>query len=921
MSEKEFLKDDRPGRRYFQRTTKAALVIQRLWDRYWAVAKLRRFRLIRTIQKHWRRYIIYKKLHPVICLRMKIGKKTYYRFALGRWKEYNAMCKWIRESIAFFLESKAQQCFKAWKGWARSNREERNRRMGKVLLRAKQPIAYNKLRQWKLFVRHVKQLKRRLKLLFQVPHFYRWIDFVKWRKHLRKLHKAATLMQALGRRLLGRNKLRRRKQAQRKVMSFVAMAISKMGVNVLRTAHLRLLYLDWKPGELNRRMHRRNEQERQRLQRRQLLLADRERQTINELKSFLSSSAGIKQLEELAQNKITEKQQKSFFRWGLNTVEKHRLLDEFARNLKDHCVAVTRAVEAQAFEVKYPSFIRCLHPLCGACFAAEDQYHSHLTLSAAHQATKQQQANDTVEALLTVKRVAAIISDDGHSLRYKDHTRARYDSSNSDTSSDWDAEDENEAKFTLATEKAVSEKKHLPQFIPLTSTQYHLLLRHGKGFEQLRHRWLSLLGLSGPVNLIDAWAALQELHRTPANGPQFVSKVLALYDLYLRPDAPRRCIVGLNLSVEYERELFAMIEVQRLRLEGNVNLGNNQNNQNNKITSTTGYPGLYRRHQYAPSSTMECLGMDGPFLKRCDPEQVFLPPVLEQLEYAIFIQLFTAYQADEFAFLSSDEGKAYLEEIALEKRLQEDELYRDFLKQRNGSILDWARAYKSHEDDMREKAGIAVKDLLDLEIDRLFCLAAKQEVKRKATEYRHVEQAKHEELALLLDEALAHAEEDTLELLFSFYVKSLLVAMWEVPDNRRGMMQFAGFLKVNLRGAKNAASRAAAIAQSNKSSGRSAASTAAQESRVWFDNFFKETSTVEKKQAPLNKDMAAIKIQRRWRAGRGRGITRRIFARTFKKYYDEEEGAYYYFNVATGEATWEPPKIFERLYPKAKFAW
>lgn len=518
-----------------------------------------------------------------------------------------------------------------------------------------------------------------------------------------------------------------------------------------------------------------------------------------------------------------------------------------------------------------------------------------------------------------MKRVAAVISDDGQSKRYKDHTRARYDSSSSDTSSDWDAEDENEKNSNIHSEQTKKMKESKP-LIPISSTQFHLLLRHGKGFEQLRHRWLALLGLSGPVNLLDVWAGLQELHRTPANGSQFVNKVLALYDLYLRPDAPRRCVVGLNLSAEYERELFAMIDVQRLRLEGTVS-----NHHKMASSSTTGYPGLYRRHQYPPSSTMQCLGVDGPFLKRCDPEQVFLPTVLEPLEYAIFNQLLVAYRADEVAFLSSNEGKAYFEEIALEQRLQEEDLYRDFLNQRNGSILDWARAYKAHEDKMRDMAGIAVHNLLALEIDRLFALATKQEVKRRATEYRHIEQAKHEESALVLDEALAHAEEDILETLFSFYVKSLLVAMWEVPDNRRGMMQFAGFLKVNLRGAKNAANRAAAlVAQSSKSSGRSrsqAATSAAQESKVWFENFFKQTSAIEKKQAPLNKDMAALIIQQRWRGNRGRGIARRIFARTFKKYFDDAENAYYYVNVATGEATWEPPRIFARLYPKAKSAW
>lgn len=74
FSEEEFHRDSRPGRRYYTTVTKAAVKLQRLWDRYYAVQKLRRFRASRLIQKYVRRHIIYKRLHPIIRLRMKIGK-------------------------------------------------------------------------------------------------------------------------------------------------------------------------------------------------------------------------------------------------------------------------------------------------------------------------------------------------------------------------------------------------------------------------------------------------------------------------------------------------------------------------------------------------------------------------------------------------------------------------------------------------------------------------------------------------------------------------------------------------------------------------------------------------------------------------------------------------------------------------------
>jgi hypothetical protein len=108
MTSVEFSLDSRPGLRYYVKVTDAALKFQRIWDRYWGLIKVRRHVAARHIQKVFRCHNIFSKLYPIIKLRKKFGKRTYYMFAFAMWKQYNRLVKIIRESIKFYRQNRVK---------------------------------------------------------------------------------------------------------------------------------------------------------------------------------------------------------------------------------------------------------------------------------------------------------------------------------------------------------------------------------------------------------------------------------------------------------------------------------------------------------------------------------------------------------------------------------------------------------------------------------------------------------------------------------------------------------------------------------------------------------------------------------------------------------------------------------------------
>jgi hypothetical protein len=479
FTEVEFQQDTRPGKRYYAKITKGAIKLQLVWDRYWAMAKLRRFRACRMIQKIWRGYITYKKLHPIIRLRMKIGKKTYYMYSFAQWKEYIRFCRWIRESIRYFNGNYVERCFHGWKTLARETREERNRRMGKALLRARSPLLYRFFRYWKSFRKYIQALRGRLIVYFSFPHFYLWIEYTKQSKLLKKLHHNSRILQYAVRTFLIRCRFLRMKKAKVWLNLFAFVILAKGRVHRIRQQYIQHNFDEWLPNEILRRSHRANELEKQRLQKKQAYLQEREKIYVKELVRFLSSSDGIHQLQYLSRTALDEtlrhrkKSRLVSHMFGLSTTDKHQIYDHHARLLRDECVRVTRQLEAFAYDSKAPPMIQCPHPRCAATFTAEEQYHNHYFASSLHQ-----EEEHSVFCLLA---------------GYQPSVKATISLGNVDNSN---------------------------EFV-MNYTHFHMMIRHKKGHEIFRDYFLRVNGLSSAINTLDCWLALQNWKKQPATSTSY----------------------------------------------------------------------------------------------------------------------------------------------------------------------------------------------------------------------------------------------------------------------------------------------------------------------------------------------------------------------------------------------------------------
>jgi len=148
-SEVEFYQDNFPGFRFWKNVTLAAVKFQKLWIRYWSFMRIKRYRAARgnvvvlsiknpvvykyfdclfkptyiiEVQKVWRRYWSLKVWTPIVKLRMKMGKLTYYRFCWKLWLHYNKICRRIREAIQAYKENLVSACFFSWRSWSREQK-------------------------------------------------------------------------------------------------------------------------------------------------------------------------------------------------------------------------------------------------------------------------------------------------------------------------------------------------------------------------------------------------------------------------------------------------------------------------------------------------------------------------------------------------------------------------------------------------------------------------------------------------------------------------------------------------------------------------------------------------------------------------------------------------------------------------------
>ncbi|RYH07010.1 hypothetical protein EON65_42205, partial [archaeon] len=389
MSEEEYFIDARPGKRYYTKVVKGAIKLQLLWDRYYAMAKLRRYRACRMVQKHWRRFIVYRKLHPIIKLRMKFGKRTYFYFCFALWKRYNHLCRTIREAIVYYRSNYVGICFGAWKKWANDIKTARHAKVRKMMIRSQNSGTYNSFHRWVKFLAQNKALKRKLKRYFGFPYFDLWLEHVGWVKHVKRLNIAAKRVQSHIRCFLARKKKEQLHEAYFNIRHFLFMVACIKKVKTKKHLTLTDEFCRWLPGELNRRHNKLNEEERMRLQRKHIYISDREKVEVRRLQEHLSTKDGNNMLKDLFEqytrnprnsidNKYLVSIDASKLKGLSNKDKRKKIYDTLSYSMKKELTSMVRLLESHEYEIKSPAPFSCYHPLCTSTCTTEVQYHAHI---------------------------------------------------------------------------------------------------------------------------------------------------------------------------------------------------------------------------------------------------------------------------------------------------------------------------------------------------------------------------------------------------------------------------------------------------------------------------------------------------------------------------------------------------------------
>jgi hypothetical protein len=1065
MNEEQFNLDDFPGKRYYKRVTKATIMIQHAWDRYWAVMKLRRYRAARMIQKYWRCFHVYRKIHPIIKLRLKIGKKTYYIFCFSRWKEYNSIVKKIKNAITFQLSNTQQICFNAWSSYIKEQRRDREKVLERFSRRFRNLALYHTYSYWKLYVTTNKALKLKLRRLFAFPHFDIWVEYTRWSKHVKYVNKAVVRIQCLLRKVKAKHIVKKRFLSREKIFHLGLVWISKILTMKCRLQQLSKEFVEWKPMELKRRQQKLNDSEKSRLQKKQLYLSDKEKNAFKELKKHLNSSNGIDQLkymveEQQQQGNLNEKEEDvekkeikalsnsaplsplflsqlpspatgtalksgafsglsspigsadgggmlsrqesigadfanitaaietpgaatasndnddtiagggGFLSWlpffgrsvspvkGRKSMspsiketkaatlgnrrasvkgskkqvkdEYHKQLDLMVKRLKRECSKTIRLIEGFQYDIKYPPLIRCYHHGCGQCFTSEDLYHRHIIN--ADSTTSPHKEEKEMEIERRKAAFEAMLKD-----RKKEMDRQLELSCNG-------VVDELQGKeLTLRQEKLTFLSRF--SYLHYQSTYFHLYLRNIKGIESYRNYLVSLYGLSGMVNLLDCYLSLQEWKKFTIYQPQFYTKAMSIYETYLQDESSIRYLnlfsyissLLLNTSSASSYQPFMngihdMLSTLAMMKEDEIN----------------SFPGFYHEVTKKLTTIQGFLGSKPSKFKEWTTKKLLFPTIFQDLEFLLFSLLYSSFcssfssttSSTSSSFLFSNEYFFYLKTVEKELQQKEDSLFNDYKVYRLTMISSWSISFKQYEQLISEKASKVTDDVTTLLIDEIYKPIEKKAVRERKVVKSYHEQWKYEENDLVSDEAIHFVADDTAEFIFIFYVNSLINAMWEVPDYRKGMLQYSGLAKFKLKKKNDIIANYEAM-MSNKEK--------LQENKEWFNTFFATTLAIEKALIPKEQItwrpsstysskkrsisfiserrgsssssnsqlQAVITIQRIVRGVLGRKKARKQFAKTFKKLYDSSSQAHYYCNTVTQESSWTPPSLFKRLYPKA----
>ena len=761
-SEEEFFRDSHPGERYYRATRGAAVKFQKLWDCYWPVKRMRMNRAARLYQTCYRRWFAYTKYHPIILLRMKFGFRSLLRHMLVRWKEYQSLCRLIKEFIIWYRSDIVPECFREWKKFAQQTAFHRKDLINRWGKRLQNSLCAGCFLQWVLFVQKKKRTILFARRILHNPHFLIWVQYTKFCKHVKFLSKHATFIQAAVRRFLRRWFFLRVKRA---VIRLEAFAEGLLAIREKRRRRAKVVqegFDEWLPEELASQEKRSNDVEKRRLVVQQQIMQEKEAHLVLDLKRHFKTSAGVTQLKELAarlrKEGIVDEQGAV-----VGKLSKKEALALAKKDLLRQCTEISRLMGKHDFNTKSPPLFRCADNSCRAIFASETQYQNHMLNSELHNT------------------------------------------------------------------------KDSPQFC-----NFHCSLKNSKFIELFRQYLLIRNGVDGDVNCLDLYLSIQDWRKVSISTEMFVHKAVYIYDTFLRKDCSRPVPIDFSTQPETLKE-FQKLDFIKYR----------------------DYEGFYSLVHKTPGIFRKLFGMKGRLYEAWTSENLVYSNAFDQVEWEAFKHLFQ--NLENYKFYESEKGKTHIADTVEFEKKKIETLQQLYIDARYRNIVLWTKAFMVHEQRIVSMALHAADTVLKIEGTRILEEALYEGACAQTFAIRHDQQKEHEGRALLADDTTFGAMEDMVENLYETYVHAVVLGLWEDPEGRKSMLEFAGYLKPK--------PKSRLLVKMD----------AKNEGHEFFQKLMNDTIEEEKATIPLNTASAAARIQRRVRGIFGRNKMRKLFVQIYSK--------------------------------------
>mmetsp|Transcript_10058 Transcript_10058/g.15233 ORF Transcript_10058/g.15233 Transcript_10058/m.15233 type:complete len:1075 (+) Transcript_10058:284-3508(+) len=382
-TEEEFFKDSNPGDRYYKAVVRAAVMLQKLWAVYWPVKNMRMHRAARLFQTLFRAHVAYRMWHPIIRIRIKIGKRALFKHMWKRWSEYNHLCREIKAAIRFYQANWRQPCFLAWKEYTRMRKNRTSDLLNRFIRRMKNVQVATVYMRWVNFTKRSLKTKLFCRRLLSNPHFFFWVEYTKVRRHIKYLGKNATVVQSLIRRALAKKHYHLASEGVLTLQGFARIIFAKNEKRRRRDIVVKAEFDKWLPEEMETREKRANEKERRRLVWEQQLMQEKESMLVLDLKRHLRSKNGKYQLnleaDKIRAAGILDEQGNK-----ISSVSRKEALKMAKSSLLSKCAEIGRCMGKHDFNAKSPPNYRCADNSCRATFVTPEQYHSHMIQSTCH---------------------------------------------------------------------------------------------------------------------------------------------------------------------------------------------------------------------------------------------------------------------------------------------------------------------------------------------------------------------------------------------------------------------------------------------------------------------------------------------------------------------------------------------------------